>query len=171
MKLALKKLAKLSAVDMKRATGTKRHHPLWNEEIHIEEELINLDESLATHRVAQETLKKYPSIHSHLLREQRDILNHCIGLVARMLKGDKLPREYSEADVTYALTRLTRLVVAEALRVGKEIDRDVLEVLKPFLSLRQRVELREWGSFRPKLYVQLAYHRLWSTYSLIRSTS
>lgn len=170
MKHALVKLAQLSAVDMKRATASSRRHPLWDEEIHIEEELINLDESLTTHRVAEDTLREYPSMYKHLLKEQRAILNHCVGLIARMIKGDNLPRSYSEADTTYALTRLTRLIVAEALRVGRQIDEEVLEALKPFLSLQQRLQLREWGSFSPRIYAQLFYRRLMERVSLVRQS-
>ncbi len=168
MKNALKKLAELSAVDLQRAVRTTRNHPLWNEEIHIEEELINLDETLATARVAQDTLQEYPHMRRHLLREQRAILVHSVGLVARMIKGEQLPRTYTEADTMYALTRLTRLLVDEAVRVGRKIDQDVIDTLKPFLSLRQRKQLGEWGSFSPRLYAQLAHRRLTSAYTMIR---
>lgn len=170
MNTALKHLARLSAIDIKRAIVTKRRHPLWNEEVHIEEELINLDESLATYRAAEDTLQHYPKMRGHIVREQRVILHHCVGLIARMVKGESLPREYTDVDTTYAFTRLTRLVIAEMLRVGRPMDKEMLDALKPFLSMRQRLALREWGSISLRLYVQLAYRRLLTTYSLIRQS-
>lgn len=167
---ALKHLAQLSAIDLKRAVDTKRHHPLWNEEVHIEEELINLDESFAAYRAAEDTLQEYPKMRGHILREQRTILLHCVGLIARMTKGENLPREYNDVDTTYAFTRLTRLIISEMLRVGRPMDKEMLEALKPFLSLRQRLSLREWGSFSPRLHLRLAFHRFAAMYGLIRQS-
>lgn len=166
MKVALKAIAQLAEVDLNEATTIVRRNPLLEEEIHIDEELINLEETIVSNRVASESLRSYPTVRKHLLVEQRVMLKHCFGQIARMMQGRRLPRRYTEKDITFATTKLVRLIVNEALRVGKAIDDDVLEAIKPFLTIRQRIELREWGSFSPSIYLELARRKLtniWQT--------
>jgi hypothetical protein len=162
LKVELKAVAQLANMDLKTAAATTRKHPLWEEEIHIEEELINLQEAFETHAAADESLTQYPQMRRYLVREQRNILKHCIGLIARMQKGRRLPREYDEKDTEYALTKLIRLLVAEAVRVDRKIDDEILEILKPFLSLRQRLHFKEWKSLSPRLYARLVWYRVGS---------
>lgn len=160
MTSALKAAAKLANVDLQTATTTVRHNPILGEEIHIEEELINLEESLATNRAAEDSLKSYPKMHHHIVREQRLMLKHCFGQAARMLQGRRLPRKYTKKDTEYAVSKLIQILIGEAIRLGKQIDREVLETVKPFLTMRQRYELGEWDSISPRLYLQLARHKI-----------
>lgn len=166
LKVELKAVAQLADLDMKTALVSTRRHPLWEEEIHIEEELINLQEAFETHAAADESLTQYPKLRRHLVREQRTILRHCVGLIARMQKKQRLPREYDEQDLTYAITKLTRLLITEAMRVDKKIDEEIIEILRPFLSLKQRLQLRQWKSFSPRLYTQLFFYRVSSVWQI-----
>ncbi len=166
LKVALKAIAQLADVDLNEATNVIRRNPLLDEEIHIDEELINLEETIVSSRVASESLRNYPRVRKHLLVEQRVMLKHCFGQITRMTQGKRLPRRYNEQDITFATTRLIRLIVGEALRVGKAIDEDVMEAIKPFLTIRQRIELREWGSFSLGVYLEMARRKLtniWQT--------
>lgn len=144
-KAALKAVSKLTRIDLVTAVRTKRHNPILDSEIHIEEELINLQESLDSFYAAGETLEKYPVVRSHIARERRVILKHCIGLIVRMMHGRSLPHAYTQKDVEFAVQKLVQLVVEEARRTGKRIDDDMMEVFRPFLTVRQRVAMREWG--------------------------
>jgi hypothetical protein len=145
-KLALKAVAKQTDIDIRDATKTKRHNPIMDQEIHIEEELINLQETQESYYTAGETLSEYPKIQSHMLNEHRTILQHCIGLTERMLHGRKLPYSYTTADVDHAVRRLVGLIVEDSRRKGQRIDGDVMDILKPFMSVRQRVRMGEWGT-------------------------
>lgn len=171
MKQALAKLAQFQRIDLRNVINVKRRHPLWNDEIHIEEELINLEESIHIQRVGADTLKQYPKIHEHVKKEHRIILKHCIGLVSRMLQKEQLPRDYTDADTLFALTRLIRIVVSESLLAGRKIDSEILTVIRPFLSLKQRLQLREWGSFSIHLHRRLLQYQLGKTYTVIRPGS
>lgn len=158
-KAALKAVAKLSHIDLVAAIRTTRHNPILDSEIHIEEELINLQESLDSYYAAGDTLQKYPKIYKHVVQEKQVIMQHCIGLVVRMMHGKQLPRTYSKQDIDYAIKRLVQMVVEETYRTGRRIDADVLDIFKPFLTVRQRVAIREWGmdllmqaSQLPKMY-------------------
>jgi hypothetical protein len=141
-KLALKGVAKVTHINIQTAVRTVRQNPLIESEIHIDEELINLKESLDAYHAAGATLKDYPSIRAHILHERRTIMQHCIGLVVRMLYGKRLPHDYNENDIDYAVRRLVRLVVIDARRAGLRIDRDIMEVFQPFLTVRQRIRMR-----------------------------
>lgn len=157
MKIALKAAAQLADINIRSAVTTVRHNPLFDEEIHIEEELINLEEVLATRTVAENSLTKYPKVRRHMMQERKEVLEHCVGLIIRMLQGRRLPRRYSEKDTEYAITKLVRLIVDEARRIEKEIDEDVMDIIRPFLSWRQRIALREWSA--PSLRVTLQFAR------------
>lgn len=144
-KLALKAIAKLTQIDIQAAAKTTRYNPILDSEIHIDEELINLQESIDTYHTAGDTLQKYPKVRAHILRERCTILKHCIGLIERMLRGRKLTHTYSPEDIDYAVRRLISLIVADARRADQRIDDEIMEVLRPFMTLRQRIEMREWG--------------------------
>jgi len=151
---ALHAVAKLANINLGQAEKVVREHPILGEEIHIDEELINLEESLASNRAANHSLKEYPKLYRHIVREQRQMLKHCFGQLTRMMQGRRLPRKYSDKDTEYALGKLIQILIGEALRIGKPIDSETLNVVKPFLTLRQRKELGEWESFSAKTYAQ-----------------
>jgi len=69
MKQALTAVASVANVDIRRAALSTRRQPLFNEEIHIEEELINLEEAIKHYHLAAQTLKKYPEMRRHTLKE------------------------------------------------------------------------------------------------------
>jgi hypothetical protein len=166
VKSALMAMAKLANVNLMQAESIVRQNPILGEEIYIEEELINLEESLATSRAAEESLKNYPKLHYHIVREQRLMLKHCFGQLIRMSKGKRLPRKYSDKDTQYALSKLIQLLVNEALTGGKYIDKEILATIRPFLTVRQRRILGEWNSINAKLYLQTLHHKLtniWQT--------
>jgi hypothetical protein len=154
-KSALKAIAKITHIDLVSALQSKRHNPILDTEIHIEEELINLKESLDTYYAAGETLQKYPAVHLHVAREKRAILKHCIGLVIRMMHGRTLPRPYTKQDIDYAVRRLVQLIVEEARRAGKRIDDDIMAIFRPYLSVRQRLVLRDFNMDMVKQAAQL----------------
>ncbi len=144
-KLALKAIAKMSRIDIDKAAATVRENPLLESEIHIDEELINLKETLDSYHVAGGTLRRYPTIRLHVLSERRIILQHCIGLVERMLRGRKLPYAYTTRDIDRSVRRLVNLIVEDARMTGRRIDKDIMHVFLPFMTVRQRVAMREWG--------------------------
>lgn len=139
MKLALKAAAKLANINVTEAAKTVRQHPLLNEEIHVEEELINLQEAFSSNEITADTLANYPKMRRHIVAEQREILKHTIGLIHRMIDKKRLPRQYSEADVQFSLKKLIQLLVSETQRVNREIDEDIMDIIKPFMSWRQRM--------------------------------
>ena len=158
-KLALKAIARLARVDINSAAKTIRQNPILDSEINIDEELINLKESLDSYYVAGDTLRRYPKIRDHFLRERQAILQHCIGLVERMLRGRRLPYTYTAADIDHAIRRLIQLLVEDARRTGRGIDNDIMDIFLPFMTVRQRVVMRQWGidlvvqaSQLPKVY-------------------
>jgi hypothetical protein len=159
LKRVLKAVANLTQVDIKDAAVFTRKHPLWQEEIHIEEELINLEEAFATGAAAGESLRHYPQMRIPLIKEQRAVLRHCIGLIERMTTGKELPREYGEDDIKFAIVKLIRLIVNEALRVGKSIDEEVLQAIRPYLSLRQRWHLGQWAQYSPRMELEMLKRR------------
>ncbi len=159
MKRELLAVAKMANVNIQEAAGIVRRNPLLGEEIHIDEELINLEEAVAATR-ASEDLHEYPVVRQHLIRDQRQMLKHCIGQIARMIHGRRLPRQYSQQDTIQALTRLIRLLVDEKLQRGKQIERSTLQIVEPFLSLSQRRNLGEWKSFSPRLQAQVIKRHL-----------
>lgn len=144
-KLALKAVASLARIDVQTAAQTVRQNPILETEIHIDEELINLKETLDSYYAAGGTIRRYPSVRLHVLRERRDILRHCIGLIDRMLRGRKLPHSYSVKDIDRAIRHLVQLMIEDCRRTGRQIDQDLIEIFRPFMSVRQRVHFREWG--------------------------
>jgi hypothetical protein len=140
--LALKGVAKLTHIEIPIAVKTVRHNPLLETEIHIDEELINLKESFDAYHMAGETLHEYPQVRTHVLRERRSIMKHCIGLLSRMIHGKKLTRQYTEQDIDAAVRRLVQLIVIDSRRNGMFIDRDIMDTFRPFLGPVQRVKLR-----------------------------
>jgi hypothetical protein len=160
LKQALRAIADLTRVNVREATHFTRMHPLWGEEIYIEEELINLAEAFESAASATESLRDYPKMRLPIIKEQRAILTHCVGMIARMTKGKQLPREYTDQDVQLAVTKLVRLIVGEAMRVGKKIDDEILKSIKPYLSFSQRMHLHQWSEFSPRLELQLLKQRV-----------
>ena len=140
--LALKGIAKVTSIDIPTAVRTTRQNPILDTEIHIDEELINLKESLDSYHTAGATLNDYPTIRSHILIERRTIMQHCIGLVVRMLYGKKLPYDYTQEDIDHAIRQLVHLIIIDCRRAGQRIDRDIMEVFQPFMTVRQRLRMR-----------------------------
>lgn len=151
-KAAIKAVAQLTHVDIPTAVHVIRRHPLLEDEIHIEEELINLEESVVAYHGA-DSLHNYPLLAEHILQEKRIILKHCVGLVVRMLYQKRLPQQYNRDDVDHAVRKLVRLCVEDARRTGKRIDIEVLRKLWPLLSMRQRMSLQSasLGNLRQRL--------------------
>lgn len=58
----LKAIARLTHIDPAAAIKSKRHNPILDAEIHIEEELINLQESLDSYYAAGDSLRQYPKV-------------------------------------------------------------------------------------------------------------
>lgn len=143
--LALRAIARLAQIDIGSAAVTIRQNPILESEIHIEEELINLQESLDTYYTAGDTLRSYPKIRTYFLLERDAILRHCIGLTVRMLRGRRLPYSYNAADIDHAIRRMIQLIVEDCRRTGRRIDHDMMEIFKPFMTVRQRVKMHEWG--------------------------
>jgi hypothetical protein len=141
----LKAIARLTRIDPALAVRSKRHNPILDSEIHIEEELINLKESLDSYHAAGETLREYPKVHAYVAREKRAIMKHCLGLLIRMSRGRVMPRPYTRAEADDALRRFVRLVVDETHRTGRKLPDDILPALRPYLTMRQRVALRDFG--------------------------
>jgi hypothetical protein len=152
----LRTVAKVTQIDLVTAVKSKRHNPILDAEIHIEEELINLQESVASLVAAGDTVHQYPRMYSYIAREKRAILKHCIGLVARMVHGKSLPRPYDEADLDHSVRKLVQLIVIEAKRAGRQFDDDIMAVFRPFLTVRQRVAMRDFGM---DLVVQMSQMR------------
>ncbi len=138
-------VARLTRIDPVVAVKSRRHNPILDSEIHIEEELINLKESIESYTAAGETLQQYPKMHAYIAREKRAILKHCIGLTVRMLHGRSLPRPYDRQDMEFAVRRLVQLIVFEARAQGQRLDDELMNRFRPFLTVRQRVALRDFG--------------------------
>src|SRR5687767_2020329 len=83
--VALKAISQLTRIDVQEAAQTVRRNPLLDEEIHIDEELINLEEAFNIYKTAGKDLRNYPHVRKHMMREQYFILKHTIGLVCRMM--------------------------------------------------------------------------------------
>jgi hypothetical protein len=143
-KRALKTVARLAHVDLVSAVRTTRFNPLLESEINVDAELINLKESIESYYSAGESLRDYPQIYEHISQEKREILKHCFGLVTRMLLGKKLPLPYTREDTDFALRRLVQLIVGEARYAGKRLDQEMINIFRPYLSLRQRLQLRDF---------------------------
>jgi hypothetical protein len=141
----IRAMARLTHIDPEVALSSKRHNPILDREIHIEEELINLKESLESLATASDSLRDYPKMYQYIAREKRAIMKHCFGLVVRMMHGWALPRPYTKDDIDFAVRRLIQLIVSEAQRAGKRLDEDVLDAFRPFLTVRQRLALRDFG--------------------------
>ena len=143
-KLALSTVAKLEHVNLKEAIVTVRTNPILDNELSIEEELINLGESIAGYRAAANSLSAYPEIRRHIVAERRVIVKHCLGLIIRMIQGRRLPYRYDSDDISRAIRRLVRLIVTDVRKTGISLDGEMVQPLWPFLSLRQKILLYEW---------------------------
>jgi hypothetical protein len=140
---ALRAIARLTHINLKQAAMMVRQNPLLGDEIHIEQELVNLEEAIKTYQMAGETLDHYPEMRAQMIHEKRLILKHCIGLVLRMIHGNRLPHPYSEDDTQTATKRLVQLVVSDVHRNGVVIDGELLTAIRPFVSWRMRWSLAE----------------------------
>jgi hypothetical protein len=143
-KRALKTVAQLAHVDLMSAIQTRRISPLLESEINIDEELINLKESIESYYTAGDTIRHYPKMYEHAVKEKRDIMKHCFGLVVRMMMGKRLPLPYNREDIDMAVRRLIQLVVEETRLAGKRLDNEMIETFRPYLNMRQRVALRDF---------------------------
>ncbi len=139
---ALVMMARLTRTDIRRAMHETRLNPLLESEIHIDEELINLKESFDAYHTAAPTLREYPTLRKHILHERRDIMQHCIGLTARMLTGKRLPYTYTSQDIDVALRRLIAILLQDCRRLGMQLDGDIVTAFRPYLNVRQRMQLR-----------------------------
>ena len=164
-KKAIKAVARLTHINLTQAITVVRHNPLLGDEIFIEEELINLEEAIQAHRMASDTLEKYPEMKLQMISEKRLILKHCIGLVLRMLQGRRLPREYSAQDTQVAIRKLVRLVIKDVSQNEVAMDETTLEAVRPFMGWRMRVAvieqviLRVWSGVVASLPRNLAFLR------------
>lgn len=137
--MAVKAIADIYKIQISDAAVFLRNNPLFGNEIHIDEELINLEEMIRTYWQSDLAFKKkYPALHRHLATERYESLKHTIGLIVRMIGGKPLPFEYSKSDCDYALRRLARLTVFELQATGIKVDKRLLQKFQPFLSVRQR---------------------------------
>jgi len=159
MESALKAVARVVSVDINQAMKFSRRQPLFNEEIHIEEELINLEEAIKSFHIAYPTLKKYPHMRRNAIRERRQIITHRIGMAARMLRGRPLPRDYTERDTEFVIHKLVNLVVGDAQAVGYRIDDYSFEKMKPHLSFRLKFATGSL-SLNPSPYLRSAMQKL-----------
>jgi hypothetical protein len=125
-KRALKSVARLAHIDLLSALKTTRISPLLESEINIDEELINLKESIESYYTAGDTLREYPHVYEHMSKEKREILKHCFGLVVRMMMGKRLPLPYDRRHA------------------GKRMDDEMVEIFRPYLTMRQRIALRDF---------------------------
>lgn len=132
-------IARVVRVDLNESLKVERLQPLFKEEIHIEEELINLEEAIKTYHIALPTLMKYPDMHRHQIKERRQIMTHCIGLVFRMLQKRKLPRNYTAKDTNFAVQKMVNLIVTDAHKVGYQIEDQSLEDMKPHMNLKSKL--------------------------------
>lgn len=145
LKSTLWAIARHARIDPVIAVKSRRHNPILDSEIHIEEELINLKESIESVTAAGDTLQQYPKVYAHISREKRAILKHCIGLTVRMLHGRALPQPYSRQDAEFAVRKLVQLIVFEARAQGKKLDDEIMARFRPYLTVRQRVAMRDFG--------------------------
>jgi hypothetical protein len=157
VKQALEAIAKITDIDIEQAAAMCRRHPLFDEEIHIEEELINLEEAVKAYTVAIESkaLKHYPHLRRHLLVDCRLTLVHTIGLVVRMLRKQDLPRKYSEDDIKFAIHKIVRLVIADARRTNRRLNDEIINATRPFMSLKQQLIFRQEHSLNPLGYIRI----------------
>jgi hypothetical protein len=143
-KTALRAVAQLGHIDIPSSVRVVRRHPLFDDEIHIEEELINYQEAVQAYH-AMNTLQDYPEIRAHVAQEKRLILKHCVGMLVRMMYRKRLPQHYTEEDTVFATKKLLRLVVEDSYKGGKRIDPRVINSIWPLITWRQRFQLRERG--------------------------
>jgi hypothetical protein len=143
-KVALRAVAQLGHIDIPSSIRVVRRHPLFDDEIHIEEELINYQEAVQAYH-AMNTLQDYPDIRAHVAQEKRLILKHCVGLLVRMMYQKRLPRHYTDDDTVFATKKLLRLVVEDSYKEGKRIDPGIVNSIWPMITWRQRFQLRERG--------------------------
>lgn len=143
-KRAMKAVARLAHIDLKSALGTHRISPIMEREVNVDEELINLRESVETYYTAGETIREYPQMYEHAVQEKREITKHCFGLIVRMMLGRNLPLPYTREDVDHAVRRLVQIIVDEARYAGKRLDEEMIQIFRPYLTMKQRIALRDF---------------------------
>ncbi len=149
MGIALKAVADIYNIKISEASQYLRKNPLLGHEIHIDEELANLEEAVFNYWSAEKSFKqKYPKLHQHLASERSAALNHSIGLIMRMIKGQKLPFPYTQADATFALRKLTGVAMYEVQAAGHTLDEKTLRKIRPLMNWRQRLALKSDGTER-----------------------
>lgn len=154
LKPAVLAVAELTRINPVTATRATRHNPILNREKHITEELINLQESIETLQTAGGSLRQYPDMYYHAMREKKAITRHCVGLVVRMMQGRKLAWHYTEADIRHAVARLVQLVVDEAHQTDGHVSSRHMDAFRPFLTLKQRIIL---GDFNDNIRARLPW--------------
>lgn len=142
MKHAVKAIADIYKIELNDAARYVRRNPLLGEEIPIYQELANLEEAMQSYWSAHKSFEQFPKVHQHLATERHQALKHCIGLIVRMIRHEKLAQPYDQKDIALAVKRLARLVCDELAAAGREMDRKTKHVLYPLLTWRQRLEKR-----------------------------
>jgi len=142
-KHAVTAVARLTRINLHEAVVVQRKSPVLGEEIHIEEELINLAEAVKVYRLALPTFKQYPNLRPHLHQEKRLILKHCLGLIVRMLMGKQLPRRYTAEDISESIKKLVRIIVEDIRRSGYKFDAETRRVFEPFLGTKLKLMLSD----------------------------
>jgi hypothetical protein len=140
LRVEAKALARLANINIDKATQYVRRNPLFGDEIHIDDELVNLQEGLHHYFMAAHTLKQFPSLDKHTNDELRAILVHCVGLIGRMATGKPLPRSYTKDDTKQAIKELCRTLVSTVMRTGhvRHVDQEVIDILRPYMTITQR---------------------------------
>ncbi|MDB5185731.1 MAG: hypothetical protein JWL85_254 [Candidatus Saccharibacteria bacterium] len=156
MRAAILAVAKLANVQISEAIKANRQHPLFGNEIDIKEELINLEEAIRVHHIGAASLKKYPTIEKHVMKEREQILVHCIGLVSRMLRGRKLDFDYTEEDIAYATKKLVRLIVKDAEKFGyfEGLNANAFKALLPYMTAAQYIRYSKRPWVHPLVYLR-----------------
>jgi hypothetical protein len=160
MSMLITTIAKLARIDPDKAGKAIRRHPVFGDEIHIDEELINLREAMQHYIDAGKAVKQYPAVEKHLRNEVKTIFTHCIGLVQRMIDGKPLPHSYTNDDIDAAIKQLIRILVDVGLANGRlqMCSRRIVAMLEPYMTFRQRSRLQE-SRFAPFSYFKAALRR------------
>ncbi len=140
IKQVIETLIKLAGLEAGKIDGIIRRHPLFGNEIHIDEELSNLTDSLDLYLRNQKSMKEYPAISKHTRSELQASLNHCLSILWRMAHGEKLGYAYNEKYLRNIIKEVTRVMV-EAVQLTnnhKLISGDAYKLLYPLMTLNQR---------------------------------
>jgi hypothetical protein len=153
LKPALRAVSKVTDIKLAQAAKSNRRNPLLGSEIHIREELINLQEAIETYHLAAGSLHRYPKLYKQIAKEKREILTHCIGLATRMLRKQHLPYTYSRKDTVLSIRKLITLVIddLERSRLTHKIDSVSSRTMLPYMTVRQFLKYRK-RSMHPMAY-------------------